>query len=87
MFPKLSTTHTVTGSLTEPMTENAVDAGGQDWTVVVDVVVTELETEFEPAVCASTAEGANAASSRRVEITARRVFCICYNATSFEPSV
>jgi hypothetical protein len=78
MFPKLSTTHTVAGDLAESsMDGDAVD-GGQEYPVVevVEVVRADVEPLFELAVCASAAEGTNAASKRRNETTNRRVFCI-----------
>jgi len=59
MFPKLSTTQTVAGNLTESSVDDTAVAGGQEYPVgVVDVVVTtEVETVLELAVCASAADG------------------------------
>jgi hypothetical protein len=89
MFPKLSTTQTVAGNLTESSVDDTAVAGGQEYPVdVVDVVViTEVETVLELAVCASAGtDGTNATSNRRDEITNRRVFCICELRTKREAS-
>jgi hypothetical protein len=76
MFPKLSTTHTVAGNLAESSINGAAVDGWQEYPVVVEVVTADIEPLFELAVCASAAEGTNAASKRRNETSNRHVFCI-----------
>jgi hypothetical protein len=89
MFPKLSTTQTVAGNLTESSVDDAAVAEGQELPVdVVEVVVTtEVETVFERAVCASAADGTNAVSNRSDEITNRRVFAFVNYGQSAERQI